>query len=52
MPTCAVYFQNVEYEGLTGVVHFDLNGLRTDIKLDLVEKYLGSMQKTGEVGME
>ena len=31
------------------MVRFDLNGLRTDIKLDLVEKYLGSMQKTGEV---
>ena len=32
---------------MTGELKFDMNGLRTDVKLDLVEKQRENMVKTG-----
>ena len=44
-----LYFQKiqVEYTGLTGEILFDMNGQRTDFKLDLIEKQRDNMVKTG-----
>lgn len=37
----------MDYTGLTGEVKFDMNGLRTDFKMDLMEKQRDNMVKTG-----
>jgi hypothetical protein len=45
----------VEYHGLSGEMHFDVNGFRTDFKLELLEKQRDHLVKTGiwtqEVGV-
>ena len=46
MRSLLFYFQNVEYEGVTGLIHFDLNGFRTEVQLHLIEKHLAKMHKT------
>lgn len=41
-------FLQIDYkDGLTGDIMFDLNGMRTNFKLDLIEKQRGNMIKTG-----
>ena len=46
------YMKDIEYEGLTGLVKFDLNGFRTDFGLELLEKQKGNMIKTGTWSLE
>ena len=41
------HLKGVEYHGLTGDISLDMNGQRTEFKLDLIEKLRDNMVKTG-----
>ena len=37
----------MEYHGITGEMHFDMSGFRTDVRLELLEKQRDHLVKTG-----